>query len=166
MPNARKIIFSSYFIPTKSLEMEETSIRKTSFKNSPSKPIGAKGVVTINATQWGDGWTSMFHPKSTWDDIGDNWETVGKCWDGLLTVDTNATQLCSDTNDLAFLYIQNYGSADCTVSLNGSGGTYGINIPNKGSVALRGDGTTLDCNDVYVKTASSRCSIEYIIAKE
>ena len=91
---------------------------------------------------------------------------MGKCWDGLLTVDTNATQLCSDTNDLAFLYIQNYGSADCTVSLNGSGGTYGINIPNKGSVALRGDGTTLDCNDVYVKTASSRCSIEYIIAKE
>ena len=40
-------------------------------------------------------------------------------------------------------------------------------VPPSGSLNLRGDGTDLDLNDVYVKTPSIRkTTIEYIVAKE
>ena len=74
MPNARRIIFSSYIKPTQSIESEETSIRHTEFQSSPNGSLGGKGIVTIDATQWGDGWTSFDHQDSSWDDMNDKWK--------------------------------------------------------------------------------------------
>ena len=39
-------------------------------------------------------------------------------------------------------------------------------LPPQGSVNLRGDGTTLECNEVFVKSNSGVTTIEFIIAKE
>ena len=57
MPNARKVIFGTYVVPTQSVEGEETTIRHTEFLTSPAGTLGGKGSATINATQWGDEWT-------------------------------------------------------------------------------------------------------------
>ena len=180
MPNARKVIFSTYVIPTQSVEAEETSIRHTEFQASPNGTLGGKGVATINATQWGDEWTSMEHPEFNlweevadvfWEDFTSNWETAPK---GEVTITTTGAshQLSSDSSDLAFLYIKNTGADNnCLVSLQGEvSAKYLIIIPPGGSVHLRGDATigdgVLDCNDVYVKSNTSTTTIEFIIAKE
>ena len=175
MPNARRIIFSSYVVPTQSIEREETTIRHTEFQTSPAGTLGGKGSATINATQWGDEWTSMEHAGLSlwedftdvfWEDFTSNWETAPK---GEVTITTTASdhQLSSDSNDLAFLYIKNTGGTEVAgVSLTGSSGTRVIYIPPGGSVHLRGDGTTLECNEVYVRAESNTTTIEYIIAKE
>jgi hypothetical protein len=168
MPNARRVIFSSYVIPTQSLEMEETSVRKTSFISSPGKTLGGKGSSTINSTQWGDGWVSFSHQGAYWEDQSDVWELQGETWSGTLSITTSPTDLTDDSSTvLAFLYIKNTGDTNnCLVSLNGTSGNYYIIIPPNGSVNLRGDGTTLDCNEVFVKSNTSTTTIEYIIAKE
>ena len=175
MPEARKVIFSTYVVPTFSIEMEETAITHTEFQTSPGKALGGKGSATINATQWCYEWTSMEHAGlSNWEDFTDvfwedftsNWETAPK---GEVTITTTAAnhQLSGDSNDLAFLYIKNTGTDNnCLVSLNGSSGNFHIIVPPNGSVHLRGDGTTLECNEVYVKSNTSTTTIEYIIAKE
>ena len=49
MPNARRVVFSTYVVPTQSIEMEETSVRKTTFQSSPNRTLGGKGIATINA---------------------------------------------------------------------------------------------------------------------
>ena len=171
MSNARRIIFSTYVVPTQAIEMEETSIRQTEFQASPGGALGGKGIATINATQWGDGWTS-FSPATThtgvfWENQDDVWELQGETWSGELGLTTSATDLTDDSNDLAFLYIKNTGDTNnALVSLNGTSGNYYIIIPPNGSVHLRGDGTTLDCNDVFVKSNTSTTTIEFIIAKE
>ena len=169
MPNARRIIFGSYVIPTQSVEAEETSIRHTEFQASPGKALGGNGTATINATQWGDGWTSFAHENAYWEDLGDNWELQGEAWDGTVGMTANPTgqNLTDDGSDLAFLYIKNTGSSiNALISLNGQLGAYYIIIPPKGSICLRGDGTNLDCNDVYVITISGTTPIEFIVAKE
>ena len=167
MPNARRVIFSTYVVPTQSLEMEETSIRKTTFQASPNGTLGGKGTASINATQWGDGWVSFSHHKGYWEDQSDVWELQGETWDGTLSLTTSPTDLTDDTSDLAFLYIKNTGDANnVLVSLNGTSGNYYIVIPPNGSVHLRGDGTTLECNEVFVKSNTSTTTIEFIIAKE
>ena len=165
MPNARRVIFSTYVVPTQSLEMEETSMRKTTFQSSPNRTLGGGGIATINATQWGDGWTSFSHRDSNWEDHGDNWNVYGESWDGLLDITSTPVQLTSDTSDLAFLYIRNTFGSTMSVSLNGTSGNYYIEIPSGGSVHLRGDGTNLECNEVYVKS-SGKAKAEWIIAKE
>ena len=166
MPYARRVVFSSYVIPTQSVEAEETSIRHTEFQSSPSRTLGGKGTATINATQWGDGWSSFSHAQAYWEDQSDVWELQGETWSGELSV-TAATDLTDDTSDLAFLYIKNTGtSVNAEVSLT-SGSYYYIIIPPNGSVHLRGDGTNLGCNEVFVRGASgsSTTTIEFIIAK-
>ena len=167
-PEARRIIFSSYVIPTYSIEGEETSIRHTEFQTSPSGPLGGKGIATVNKDQWGDGWVSFAHQGGYWEDQDDIWNLVGETWGGELSVTTTATNqnLTDDTTDLAFLYIKNTGDTNnCLVSLNGVSGNYYIIIPPGGSVNLRGDGTNLECNEVFVKSNTSTTTIEYIIAK-
>ena len=167
MPSARRVIFSSYVIPTQAVVAEETSIHHTEFQASPAGTLGGKGTATINATQWGDGWVSFSHSQAYWEDQSDVWELQGETWSGELSV-TAATDLTDDTSDLAFLYIKNTGtSVNAEVSLNGTGGNYYIIIPPNGSVHLRGDGTTLECNEVFVRGAggSSTTTIEFIIAK-
>ena len=174
MPNARRVIFSSYVVPTKSLEMEETSVRHTEFLGSTSndtlsKTLGGKGTATINKDQWGDGWVSFAHQGAYWEDQGDRWDLVGETWGGELSVTTTATNqnLTDDATDLAFLYIKNTGDTNnALVSLNGVSGNYFIIIPPGGSVHLRGDGTNLECNEVFVKSNTSTTTIEFIIAKE
>ena len=168
MPNARRVIFSTYVIPTHSINMEEESVTKTEFQASPARTLGGKGSATINATQWGDGWSSFSHAQAYWEDQGDVWELQGETWSGELSV-TAATDLTDDTSYLAFLYIKNTGtSVNAEVSLNGTSGNYYIIIPPNGSVHLRGDGTTLECNEVFVRGASgsSTTTIEFLIAKE
>ena len=165
-PEARRIIFSTYVVPTQSIEGEETTIRHTEFQTSPAGTLGGKGSATINATQWGDGWVSFSHHKGYWEDQGDVWELQGETWDGTLGLTTSPTDLTDDTSDLAFLYIKNTGDTNnALVSLNGTGGNYYIIIPPNGSVHLRGDGTTLECNEVFVKSNTSTTTIEFIIAK-
>ena len=167
MPNARKVIFSTYVVPTQSIEAEETSVRHTEFQASPNGTLGGKGSAIINATQWGDGWVSFSHSGAYWEDQSDVWELQGETWDGTLGLTTSPTALTDDNSDLAFLYIKNTGADNnCLVSLNETGGNYYIIIPPNGSVHLRGDGTALECNEVFVKSNTGTTTIEFIIAKE
>ena len=174
MPNARRVIFSTYVIPTQSVEMEETGIRHTEFQASPNGTLGGKGVATINATQWADDWTSMSHSKlDLWEEVGTEWEAaLSPTWEnfgtgsGDVTIPDTATPLSDDDSDLAFLYIKNTGADNnCLVSLNDDGNYY-IIIPPGGSVHLRGDGNTVEPQNVRVKSNTSTTTIEYIIAKE
>ena len=186
MASARRIIFGTYVIPTQSLEMEETTIRQTEFQSSPNGTLGGKGIATINATQWGDQWTSTTHEDiDRWEEFTTvNWEDVliHPTESGKLTISTTPIQLTSENTDCAFLYIKNLGtSEDATyddevlVALDETGlagggstdGNYYITIPPEGSICLRGDGTNLECREVYAKCASGKTTqIEYLIAKE
>ena len=171
MPNGRRIIFSSYVIPTQIKEMEETAITHEEFQANVGKTLGGKGTAVINATQWGDKWTSTTHgDMNNWEEFVDvNWEDVllYPTKSGRLSLSTSATQLSTDLTDLAFLYIKNLGSANnVLVSLNGTSGNYFIIIPPEGSVGMRGDDTGLECNEVFVKSNSSTTEIEYLIAIE
>ena len=175
MPTTRRVIFGTHVIPTQSVEGEETAIRHTEFQASPNGTLGGKGIATINATQWGDEWTSMEHADLSqwedfttvnWEDFTSNWEAGGS---GQVTITTTAAkgQLSDAADVLAFLYIKNTGnsSRDCLVSLNGSSGNFYIIVPPNGSMHLKGDGTNLNCDEVYVKSSGATTTIEYIIAK-
>ena len=173
MANARRVIFGTYVIPTQSVEMEETTIRQTEFQASPNGTLGGKGIATINPIQWGDSWvsTETFKGVDKWEEFTTtNWEdflfypTIS----GRLSISTSPTQLTDDATDCAFLYIKNLGDTnEVLVSLNGTGGNYYIIIPSGGSVHLRGDGTYLECNEVFAKCSSGETTeIEYLIAKE
>ena len=167
MPNARRVIFSTYVVPTFSIKMEEESVTKTEFQTSPAGTLVGKGSASIDATQWGDGWVSFSHQGAYWEDQGDVWELQGETWSGELSI-TAATDLTDDGSDLGFLYIKNTGtSVNAEVSLNGTSGNYYIIIPPNGSVHLRGGSTSFNCNSVFVRGASgsSTTTIEFIIAK-
>jgi hypothetical protein len=166
MAEERRIVFGTNVIPTKSIEGEEASIRHTEFQSSSGGILGGKGVLPINGSQ-NDGWVSFSHNEAAWEDQGDVWEFIGETWSGELEVDDGRLQLSSSTSDLGFLYIKNTGSADnCTVSLNGVSGDYYIIIPPEGSIGLRGDGATLECNEVYVTAGMGTTTIEYIVSTE
>jgi hypothetical protein len=174
----RRIIFSTHVVPTQSVEGEETSIRHTEFVSTVNKALGGKGNATINPAQWGDQWSSATHPLiQNWEEFTTvNWEDVliHPAESGKITISTTGIQLSSDGSDCAFLYVKNLGTDDdatyddeVLVSLNGISGNYYITIPPNGSVCLRGDGTTLDCNDIYVKCSFGETTqVEYLIAKE
>ena len=170
-PNDRRIIFSSYVVPTKAVAAEELSVHHTEFLgstslNTLSKTLGGKGSASIDAAQWGDGWVSFSHQGAYWEDQSDVWELQGETWSGELSI-TAATDLTDDGSDLGFLYIKNTGtSVNAEVSLNGTGGNYWIIIPPGGSVHLRGGSTSFNCNSVFVRGASgSSTTIEFIIAQ-
>ena len=166
-PNDRRIIFSSYVVPTKAVAAEELSIHHTEFISSPGKTLGGKGSANIDAAQWGDGWVSFSHQGAYWEDQSDVWELQGETWSGELSI-TAATDLTDDPSDLGFLYIKNTGtSINAEVSLNGTGGNYYIVIPPGGSVHLRGGSTSFNCNSIFVRGASgsSTTTIEFIIAQ-
>ena len=173
MPNARRVIFSSYVVPVQIDTMEEDSISKTTFVSTVGKPLGGKGSALIDTTQWNDGWTSMFHTQVNWEDLddtddttGNRWEDTYETWNGTLTLGTSGVQLTADTGiDCGFLYVKNTGSVkNALVSLNGDSHYY-IVIPPGGSVCLRGT-TDLECSEVYVKAShSDGTTIEWIIAQ-
>ena len=112
MPSGRRIIFSSYVIPTQIKEMEEVNITHEEFQANVGKALGGKGTATINASQWGDKWTSS---SGSWEEFtSDNWEDVllYPTDSGTTSLSTSPTQLSTDSNDLAFLYIKNLGLAN------------------------------------------------------
>ena len=178
MPNGRRVIFSTYVVPTQIKEMEETDVTHEEFQANVGKTLGGKGTATINPTQWGDRWTSTTHGEiAKWEEFDTvNWEDVllYPTQSGRLSISTSATQLTSDATDCAFLYIKNLGSIKLLVALDETGlagggstdGNYYIEIPSGGSISLRGDGTNLECKEVYVKSSSSTTEIEYLIAQE
>ena len=172
MPNDRRVIFGTYVVPTRIDTMEEDSISKTSFQTSPGKTLGGKGSAAIDATQWNDAWTSMFHTQVKWEDLddtddttGNRWEDSHEPWNGTLTLGTSGVQLTADATDCGFLYVKNTGSTkNALVSLNGDSHYY-IVIPPNGSVCLRGT-TDLECSEVYAKAShSDGTTIEWIIAQ-
>ena len=166
MPNARRVIFSTYVVPTFSIEREETSVTSTEFQTSPAGTLGGKGTATINKDQWGDGWVSFSHHKGYWEDQSDLWDLQGETWDGTLGLTQTGVDLTDDTSACKFLYIKNTGTTnEALVALDG-GTNYYITIPPEGAVNLRGDGTQLLCSEVFVKCSSSETTtIEFIIAK-
>ena len=175
MPNARRIKFGTHIVATQIREMEEDTITHEEYQDNVSKALGGKGTATINATQWGDDWTSITHGNiSKWEEFTSPWEEtlIYPTKSGRLSLSSSATQLSTDSNDCAFLYIKNLGlTNEVLVSLNGTSGNYYIIIPPEGSIGMRGAragvNDPLDCNDIYVKCSTSETTeIEYLIAKE
>ena len=175
MANARRVIFSTYVIPTQIKEMEETNVTHEEFQSEVGKTLGGKGIADIHENQWGDKWTSATHGNmNKWEEFTDvNWEDVllYPSKSGRVTVPaSNASpsylQLTTDDTRCAFLYVKNLGSTyRATMSLSGSGGSYYIIIPPEGSVHLRGS-STLECNEVFLQCASGQTTeIEYIVAQ-
>ena len=189
-PVARRVIFGTHVVPTQSIEGEEASVRHTEFQPSPNGTLGGKGIATIDEDQWGDGWVSFAHQNAYWEDQDDVWELQGETWSGILDFrgywedqdevwqlqgelwnTTIGTELTDDTSPCKFLYIKNTGATnEVLVALDG-GTNYYITVPPGGSVHLRGDGTQLLCNEVFVKgsdiglSSTETTTIEYIIAK-
>ena len=164
-PNDRRVIFGTYVIPTKTLEMDETYVTQEVFLDSPGKTLGGKGKMTIG-TQWGDGFTSM---TTAWQDADANWNVQGMTTNDTLTVTSDTgTDLNDEDSQLDFLYIKNTGlTNEAFLSLAGNvTAKYLIEIPAGGSVYLRGFHADLDCNDVFVKCSNGvTTTIEYIVAK-
>ena len=195
MPSDRRIIFSSYVSPTQSDTMEEDALSHKSFISSPGKSLGGKGTASITATQWNDGWTSMYHPhdnKVTWnqlddsDDVsGDKWEDVYTTWSGVYVVKSPRTLTPSlSSTPLKFLYIRNVDDTndallriqadasefdDNTTNWDEASITflepYKIKISPGASICLRGDGTDLEADEVFVTNTGTGTASEYIIAK-
>ena len=176
-PEARRVIFSTYVVPTYSIEGEEETVRHTEFQVSPAGTLGGKGTATINKDQWGDGWVSFSHHKGYWEEQDDIWDLQGETWDGTLGLTDTPTDLTDkDDADLAFLYVKNTGTSyNALLALDETGlagggptdGNYYITIPPGGSVALRGDGTNAEPDEVYLKCESGETTtIEFIIAIE
>ena len=162
-PNDRRVIFGTYIIPTKTLEMDETYVTQEVFMGSPGKTLGGRGKMTIG-TQWGDGFTSM---TTAWQDAEANWNVQGMTTNGTLTV-SGGTDLNDEASQLDFLYIKNTGlTHEVMVSLAGDvTEKYLIEVPPEGSVYLRGAHADLDCNDVFVRCSNGESTtIEYIVAK-
>tara|TARA_Y100001938_G_C8087908_1_gene433194 strand:+ start:952 stop:1497 length:546 start_codon:yes stop_codon:yes gene_type:complete len=180
MANARKVIFSTYVIPTQIKEMEEANVTHEEFQSEVGKTLGGKGTAIIDASQWGDKWTSATHGEiNKWEEFTDvNWEDVllYPTKSGRVALTDSATQLSTDSNDCAFLYIKNLGlTNEVLLSLQGNDSSkYLIIIPPEGSINIRGAAgdersgisAPIDCNDIYVKCSSSKTTeIEYLIAK-
>jgi hypothetical protein len=149
--------------------MEETSITHEEFQSSTNTSIGGKGVANIAAAQWGDKWTSTTHQEiNLWEEFTSvNWEDalIYPTKSGRLALSTSPAQLTSDNTNCAFLYINNLSENNVLVSLNGTSGNYYIIVSEDASVCLKGS-DDLQCNEVYVKSASGTAEIEYLIAKE
>ena len=165
---ARRVIFSTYVVPQESLVTEE-GVTKYAIEGGAGRTYGGKGTATLTADQWGEGWTSMNGPQQYWENMDNNWEDEGGGWSGIQFV-SSATSLNPDATSASapvlFLYIRNLGTSSTQslkVSLDGT--NYKICIPPKGSLSLRGDGTTLQMEDVRVDKVTTKTQIEFIIAK-
>ena len=176
MATARRVIYSSYVVPQERLRLEEDTayeLAKYAIEGGAGRTYGGKGIVDTTANQWGESWTSMQHHLQYWEDYGNNWEDSNETWDNIgFAVVNAAAPLVLDsagvtTTAVKFLYIRNLGTAyDATVTVSlDDNSSYKIFIPANGSIAIRGDGTTLETQDVWVKRAGSTdTTIEFIIA--
>ena len=164
----RRVIFSTYVVPQESFDLEE-GFTKYAIEGGCGRTFGGKGIADITDDQWGEGWTSMNGPQQYWENMDNTWEDEGVGWSGTQTVSA-ATSLNVDTasasTPVLFLYIRNLGTAsDQSLKVSLDGSNYKICIPPKGSISLRGDGTTLQMEDVKVDKVTSNTTIEFIIAK-
>ena len=176
---ARRVIYSSYVIPQESLVLEEGDatvgqLKKYAIEGGCGRTYGGKGIVTTTADQWGESWTSMQHSQQYWEEYSSFWEDSMEVWNNVgVTVGSSAASLVLDsagvtTTPVLFLYIRNLGiDSDQTVTVSlDDNSSYKIYIPANGSISLRGDGSTLQMEDVWVKRAGSTdTTIEFIIAK-
>ena len=194
MPSDRRIIFSSYVSPTQSDTMEETVMTQKSFISSPGKALGGKGNASITATQWNDGWTSMVNPKVHWEDLtqdddphatGNRWQEEYSTWSGVyVAIEPSTLTPSLSSTPLKFLYIRNVDDTNNALlqiqsddqTYDGTGNwdshnilftePYKIKISPGASICLRGDGTDLEVDEVFVASDSGTgTAIEYIIAK-
>ena len=168
MATARRVIFSTYVVPQESLATEEGSTRYA-MESGAGRAYGGKGIAALTANQWGEGWTSMNGSQQYWENMDNHWEDEGVDWTGIQTI-SGATSLNVDSgsasNPVLFLYIRNLGTdSDQSLKVSLDGSNYKICIPPKGSLSLRGDGTTLQMEDVKVNKVTSNTTIEFIIAK-
>tara|TARA_Y100000310_G_scaffold106801_1_gene105259 strand:- start:11 stop:529 length:519 start_codon:yes stop_codon:yes gene_type:complete len=172
MATERRVIFSTYVIPQESLALEENTsseLTKYAMESGAGRTYGGKGTIATTSAQWGEAWTSMNHPLQFWQDMGSNWDDEGVGWTGIQTISA-ATSLnvdsASASTPVLFLYIRNLGTdSDQSLKVSLDGSNYMICIPPKGSLSLRGDGTTLQMEDVKVDKVTSNTTIEFIIAK-
>jgi len=173
----RRVIYSSYVVPQEVLVLEEGDattgqLKKYIMESGCGRTFGGKGIVTdVAADQWGESWTSMQHAQQYWEQYSSFWEDSMEVWNNVGVTISGVTSLVADT-DIAstvvkFLYIRNLGTNSnqrLKVSLDGSA-NYVITIPANGSVALRGDGSNLQMEDVKVALVDQNTTIEFIIAK-
>jgi hypothetical protein len=166
-PNARKLKFSSQVIATQLIELEETTTTRLEYQASPNKMLGGNGTVAINAHQ-GDDWTSFNSKNSTWSDQEETWTACLEAWSGEISINSSTPySVHAGTGDNLYTYIKNTGdTTTALVSLNGTSGNYYISIPPGAALSFRADGTNLENNEIYAKTASGTTTIEYLIAKE
>ena len=169
MATARRVIFSSYVIPQESLT-SESELAKYAIEGGAGRSYGGKGIVTTTASQWGESWTSMQHVQQYWEDYDSFWEDGAEYWENTGITISTATSLVVDTDvastPVLFLYIRNLGTdSDQSLKVSLDGTNYKIIIPPQGSISLRGDGTTLQMEDVKVNKVTSNTTIEFIIAK-
>ena len=168
MPS-RRAIFSSYVIPRESIDLEE-GVTKWTIDGAINKTLGSKGTATLTGTQWSeDSWASFQHPEVYWESVATTWEDMGEAYNGVLTISA-ATSLnvdsASASTPVVFLYVKNLGTASTEgLKLSLDGSNYKIYIPPQGSVNIRGDGTTLQMEDVKVNKVTDNTSVEFIIAK-
>ena len=174
----RRVIYSSYVVPQEVLVLEEGDattgqLKKYIMESGCGRTFGGKGIVTdVASDQWGESWTSMQHAQQYWEQYSSFWEDSMEVWNNVGVTISAATSLVLtsagvDTTVVKFLYIKNLGT-DSDQSLKVSiddGSNYKILIPPQGSIALRGDGTTLQMEDVKVNKFTSNTTIEFIIAK-
>ena len=168
MPS-RRAIFSSYIIPRESTDLEE-GVTKWTIDGAINKTLGSKGIATLTGTQWSeDSWASFQHPEVYWESIATTWEDMGEAYNGVLTI-SGAKSLnvdsASASTPVVFLYVKNLGTASTEgLKLSLDGRNYKIYIPPQGSINIRGDGTTLQMEDVKVNKVTDNTSVEFIIAK-
>ena len=172
----RRVVMRTSVIPSERVtipavpgSLEEYNITKAIYyPNHTLSSIGRLGgsslMTDITAAQWGDGWSSIVVPLDAyWENQEDVWE-LGGFWEEDPTISTTASQLSEDTSDLQFCYIKNTGSNAVIISLDDDS-TYPLKLSANASTMFRGYSTNLKVNEVYVKTASSTSTIEYLIAK-
>lgn len=168
MPNARRVIYSSYVVPIETEISEEGIIHKKFDTTTNIKRMSSKGNVAIAADQGNNAWTSFFAPHETWESTDnsthDIWESQYTPWNGELLI-TNGSETvirAQDTEDINFLYIKNTGSHyTATLNLNDFG--YDILIPPGAAVSMRLN--DIASNKIKVDTIDGSTTIEYVIAK-
>ena len=179
MAQDRRVLMRTSVIPSQQVaisavpgSLEEYNISKSTYNdNHALSSIGRLGgsslMTDISSNLWGDGWSSFGAPLDLdWEDVDGVWQYMG-AWDnveGDVSISTTAIQLASDGSDLQFCYIKNTGSTSVIISLDGDS-TYPLKLSANASTMFRGYSANLKVNEVYVKTASSTSTIEYLIAK-
>jgi hypothetical protein len=178
MATDRRVLMRTSVIPSEQVaiaavpgSLEEYNISKATYNDnhtlSSIGKLGGNSLMTdISSNQWGDGWASIVAPLDAtyWEGSEEVWESAGFWEEEDPTISATAVQLSSDTSDLQFCYIKNTGSTAVIISLD-SDSTYPLKLSANASTMFRGYSTNLKINEVYVKTASSTSTIEYLIAK-